>query len=69
MRPKPSRLGTYRRTVSLLAVVALAGGCSGGDEVTSELRSTAEQPFEVVEHDGGEHVVGHGITLRMPEGW
>lgn len=72
MRPMPSRLGTSRsvvRTVSLLAVVAFVGGCSGGDEVTSELRSTAEQPFEVVEHDGGEHVVGHGITLRMPEGW
>lgn len=72
MRPKPSRLGTSRsvvRTVSLLAAVALVGGCSEGDEVTSELRSTAEQPFEVVKHDGAEHVVGHGITLRMPEGW
>jgi len=72
MRPTPRRLGTSRkvvRTVTVLAVVGLVGGCSGGDEVTSELRSSAEQPFQVVEHEGTEHVVGHGITMRMPEGW
>jgi len=72
MGPTPSPIGTSRqavRTVLVLAVAALVGGCSGGDEVAPELRSTAEQPFGVVEHEGTEHVVGHGITMRMPEGW
>jgi hypothetical protein len=65
-RPRPSRLAAL-----VAAVVVLATGCSGGGEpeVDEPLRSSAATPFSIVEHDGTEHVVGHGITMQMPEGW
>jgi hypothetical protein len=64
-RPRPNRF------VALAAVLLLVTGCSGADqpEVDEALRSAATTPFSIVEHDGADHVVGHGITMQMPEGW
>lgn len=46
-------------------------GCGAADEapVDEELRSSLERPFQIVVHDGARHVVGHGVTLPVPDGW
>ncbi|WP_148571095.1 hypothetical protein [Nocardioides caldifontis] len=54
-----------------LAAVLLLSGC-GKDEadVDESLRSSASQPFELGEAEGGTRpVTGHGIVLEVPEGW
>jgi len=65
--------GRSRATGPLLALVpmaALLAACGGGgSDVDESLRSARTTPFSIVEHEGGEHVVGHGITMEIPEGW
>jgi hypothetical protein len=58
-------------TVVTVLVLPLAlVGCSGGEDGVDEaLRSSGTTPFSVVERDGAEHVVGHGITMQIPAGW
>jgi hypothetical protein len=65
------RLRASRLVPLVAAAVLLAGGCTGGGEpeVDEPLRSSATTPFSIVEHEGAEHVVGHGITMQMSEGW
>jgi hypothetical protein len=58
------------RTVVVSAALVLLSACGGGeDEVDEALRSSASQPFSIIEHEGSEHVVGHGIALEVPEAW
>jgi hypothetical protein len=53
-----------------LALVAVLTACSGDDsDVDPALTSTVGQPFEIVEHDGAEYVVGHGVVLELAPGW
>jgi hypothetical protein len=54
-----------------LGLVLLAGllAACGGEGVDRALTSSGGQDFKVVEHDGGRYVVGHGITMRLPEDW
>jgi hypothetical protein len=63
-RPRPF-------VVLAATVLVLATGCSGAGEaeVAEGLRSSATTPFSIVEHEGAEHVVGHGIAMQMPESW
>ena len=58
-----------RAVVAALALALLAACGGGDDEVDEVLRSSASQPFSIVEHEGSEHVVGHGITLEVPDAW
>lgn len=62
-----------RRFVTTLLAAALtvaATGCgSEGGDVDPALQSSADTEMKVVEHDGGQYAVGHGVALEMPEGW
>lgn len=54
----------------LSGLLMLSAACGGSEaEVSSELQSQKEDAFSVVEHDGADYAVGHGIALEMPEGW
>jgi hypothetical protein len=56
--------------VLIASTLTLLAGCGGeGADVDEALRSTDSTPFSIVEHEGARHVVGHGITMQLPEGW
>jgi hypothetical protein len=50
-------------------VAVLLGACSGEEEPARAPSSTRDEPFEIVQQDGGEYVVGHGIAMRLPGEW
>lgn len=65
-----SRRLTTRSAVTILLALLLAAGCGGKEaDVDPALVSSSKTELGVVSHDGAQYAVGHGIALKMTDGW
>jgi hypothetical protein len=61
---------TIVTTLLAAALAVTATGCGSEEsDVDPALQSSADTEMKVVDHDGGQYAVGHGIALEMPEEW